>query len=181
MADIHPFPGGKSTPGIEENPNPTREDLVAEMNEQYCWLEDEHIIFDLRHYVMRNESSVRAATAHMFTREKVKASDGRERAVTVTAYGAWLSSPDRKRYSGRKLLPGVKEQFSDHDWLGRPLGGTYVNLWRGFGCEPIAGSVLPFKRLVIRLCGGNKKEAKHLILRIAIKIQKPWLKFRRSS
>ena len=36
-------PGGPHTPDIEENPRPalTREQLVAAMNEKYCWLDDE--------------------------------------------------------------------------------------------------------------------------------------------
>lgn len=162
-------PGGKNTPGLEENRS--RDQAVALMNERYAWLDDEHVIFDIRHFVTRKREQADLDTAHMFFVEGI---DGRKK--TVTAINAWLTSPDRRRYAGRKFLPGVKEQFTDCDWNGQPLGGTYVNLWRGWGCEPVEGSVRPFLELIARLCGCDETEARSLIQRLAAKIQKPWLK-----
>ena len=62
------------------------------------------------------------------------------------------------------------------EFKGKPLGGTFVNLWRGWGCEPIKGNVSPFLNLIARLCDFNEAEIKYLIWRLAIKIQNPWMK-----
>src|SRR3981081_33090 len=67
-------------------------------------------------------------------------------------------------------------QFVDVDIKGRPLGGTYINLWQGWGCEPEKGDVAPLEKLIRHLCAGNEEEIRYLKWRIAIKIQKPWLK-----
>jgi hypothetical protein len=85
-----------------------------------------------------------------------------------------MTSKDRLVYSGRKFLPG-QGPFAT-EFKGKPLGGTFVNLWRGWGCEPVKGDVSPFINLVKRLCDSKEDEVRYLIWRIAIKVQKPWLK-----
>ena len=64
----------------------------------------------------------------------VEFADGRRK--TITAPQAWMKSEDRLVYSGRKFLPGGQVPFAT-EFKGKPLGGTFVNLWRGWGCEPI--------------------------------------------
>jgi hypothetical protein len=152
------------------SPSRTREDLVILMNEKYCWLDEEKAIFDLQYYVTRKLDQVQTDMSAHFIYVTV---DGKKK--PVTAVQAWLSSPDRLQYAGRRFKPG-QGAFVDQDIKGRPLGGTYVNLWRGWGCEPVKGDVEPFKTLVSRLCDNKQAEMDYLTCRIAYKVQNPWVK-----
>ena len=123
----------------------TRERLIAAMNEKYCWLDDEKTIFDLQYFVARKREQVDADMGHLFATEIID-----ERKKTITALQAWLTSPHRLRYAGRKFMPG-QEQIAT-EFKGKHLGGTYVNLWRGWGCPPAKGDVQPLLNLIARLC-----------------------------
>ena len=142
------------------------EQIVDVLNERYIWLNDEQEIFDLKYLTTRKREQVRDDTAHLATKRGEK---------RVSGYDLWRCSPRKRRVAGRKFLPG-QGQFVDVDIKGRPLGGTYINLWQGWGCEPEKGDVAPLEKLIRHLCAGNEDEIRYLKWRIAIKIQKPWLK-----
>jgi putative DNA primase/helicase len=133
-------------------------------HEKYCWLDDEKAIFDLQYYVTLKLDQVRLDMASHFIIITVD-----DKKKPVTAVQAWLSSPDRLSYAGRRFKPG-QPAFVDQD------GETYINLWRGWGCEPVKGNVEPFTKLIERLCAGTEDEMTYLIRRLAFKIQKPWVK-----
>jgi hypothetical protein len=134
------------------------EALVDKLNEQYAGLNDECVIFDLVHMTTRKKDQVADATASLGVFR-----DGK----WVPAFTLWRSSKNRRGYAGRKFAPG-KAKFITHDIKGKELGGTYVNIWQGWGCTPIKGDVAPLKKLISRLCGGNKEEIEYLTWRLAI-------------
>ncbi|SFK10111.1 primase-helicase family protein [Methylocapsa palsarum] len=146
-------------------------DLVDVLNEQWAWLEDEQIIFDLKFMTSRSREQMMGATA---ARSIVSEGDN-GKTKRVSGYNLWFTSPNRRQLAGRKFLPG-HGPFVDKDIKGKPLGGILVNLWQGWGCEPVKGDVEPLKALISKLCGGDPEEIRYLTWRIAIKLQKPWVK-----
>ncbi|SFK03250.1 DUF5906 domain-containing protein [Methylocapsa palsarum] len=146
-------------------------DIVDLLNERWAWLEDEQVIFDLKFLTTRTRDQMMGDTAALFTTEE--ASSGRMK--RVSGYNLWFVASNRRTFAGRRFLPG-HGPFVDKDAEGKPLGGVYVNLWQGWGCEPVKGDVGPLKALISRLCGGDEEEIRYLTWRIAVKLQKPWVK-----
>jgi hypothetical protein len=146
-------------------------DLVDQLNERWVWLEDEQIIFDLKFMPSRTREQVTGDTASLFVMEETNSGKPKR----VSGFNLWFTSPNRRTLAGRKFLPG-HGPFIDKDAKGKPLGGAYINLWQGWGCEPVKGDVAPLIALISRLCGGDEAEIIYLTWRIAVKIQKPWVK-----
>jgi hypothetical protein len=75
-------PNGRRRSGGDEGPRhgPTREQLVAAMNEKYCWLDDEKAIFDLQYFVTRKREQV---IIDMALLSAVEFLNGREKTVSA--------------------------------------------------------------------------------------------------
>lgn len=79
-------------------------------------------------------------------------------------YKSWMQSPRRRMVMGLKFEPG------------QDVGPDYVNLFEGWGIEPVAGDCSLLLEHVMHLCGGRQEEADWLLNWLAYPLQFPGTK-----
>lgn len=78
----------------------------------------------------------------------------------------WLQSPGRRQHNNVVYEPGSPAITQQDE----------INLWRGWGCEPVAGDVKPFFDLLNHLISGDQDKIAYLMRWLAYPIQHPGCK-----
>jgi hypothetical protein len=131
--------------------------VIEDMNRQYAWIERHGMIyrFRFRDLVSADRLRQQLANTHIRAIHKGKPKD-------LTHAEAWLSSPDRRKFDDLVFVPGKPEI---HD-------GS-INLWRGWGIEPVAGDIAPWNQLLDHLFNGDVEMRRWFECWAAYPIQHP--------
>jgi len=79
-------------------------------------------------------------------------------------YKAWMAAPGRKMVMGLKFEPG------------QDVGDEYVNLFEGWGVDPVPGNCELILQHIWHLCGGRAEEYEWLLNWLAYPLQNPGAK-----
>jgi hypothetical protein len=133
--------------------------LLGELNKEYAWVRKQKQIYRFRHADFIKLEELRNALANWPT---VQAGDSPK---PVSAVNAWLRSPDRREYDDVVYEPGQPAIYQNK-----------INLWKGWGWEPIAGDIKPWSDLLDEAFGVGTIERTYVEQWFAYQIQNPGAK-----
>lgn len=114
-----------------------------QMNEEIVYVRDPGMVVDLRtsQKLDCGKFNTYSDWATQSTPERKVKGDGSVSIVKASAAPVWLRWPLRRVVDKLSYLPGY-ERFTEKDDL------TYLNQWKGWGCEPKKGDVKPWLDLI---------------------------------
>lgn len=140
---------------------------LHKLNAEVAYIKDPGLIV-----VLDNGLKMRPAdfTSHAYANrhyfEEVNTKDGGSKMVMRKAAQAWLEWPMRMELTAMAYEPG-KDRITEK---------AEYNTWQGWGCEPKAGSVKPWKDLLDHLFAGSEKERDFFERWCALPLQQPGAK-----
>jgi len=119
----------------------TLEDVLREMNEEYCYVDDGDLVIRIAGAIMYKATNFREGghMANRFFIEEVRTRRGTE-TREIHLGREWLKWPERRQVAKQVYEPG-KPMFLENA----------INRWRGMGCAPKAGDVGPWKQFLEQL------------------------------
>lgn len=128
----------KSIIGIDDtaHQSATAASWVEEINQGYAWIEENTSIYRLEYGDFIDPAKFKT----QLDNQTVSIQSGGN-SKSVGAGTAWLKNPARRQHRQLVIRPGDSLVTADN----------YLNEWRGFTVQPVAGSVDPFLALLARL------------------------------
>lgn len=133
---------------------------VEKLNKCYAWITSNSEIFRLLH-----GDFIKPHKFHLEHSNELVETEVGGKLKIVTASEAWLRSRYRRRQSGIVYTPGKPQIINGN-----------VNLWQGWGCNPIAGDIEPWRTLLDYVFEGDIKHRDWFERWVAYPIQKPGIK-----
>ena len=152
---------------------PEWNEAIAEMNRQHAIIENvggkaviaswEPASYDQNKLVIVFQSKESFLLRYSNRFVSIELFDGRDGRIRMGLGQWWLSHKDRQQYRGVLFRPGAPGVVNE-----------FLNLWQGWGVEPIAGDwSLIRKHVYDVVAGGNKKFGDYVVWWIAWAIQHP--------
>jgi hypothetical protein len=146
---------------VKIDPNLSLSDALAQFNDEYCFVNENHAIVQMSNRMVMSAADFRGAhAANKFATQD----DGTTRKKVPIAK-AWLEWPGRRQVESMVYEPGKPEFFDNQ-----------LNRWRGWGCEPKPGDTTPWEKLLDSLFRGDKAAQKWFEQWCAYPIQHPGAK-----
>lgn len=126
---------------------------LHQLNDEVAYVEQPNCVIRLDDFVMGTQPF---RCDYYADRMHTTVVGGKEK--TVPTAREWMQWPHRNKARGLTFAPGGDVFVLD------PKKGRLLNMWQGWGAEPVKGDVTPFHRLIKRLFGNLPAEQQRWVL-----------------
>jgi hypothetical protein len=137
--------------------SPDADMAVLRMNENYALIRSVGEIFRFSRC-----DFIRTSRFHIEHSNQLVEANVAGKLKLIKASDAWLQSPHRRSHDDIVYSPGMG-----------PIVGESVNLWKGWGCERVAGDITPWRELMNFVFGDDIEHREWFEKWVAYPIQNP--------
>jgi len=159
--------GGNLTDVMSELRGLDLGDRLATFNKQFAYVKDQDVVVELTTAQRsKRDSFSNGLLANVNVIEYVAGNNGTRRRVETRVSTEWLKWPSRLDVERMTYQPGFPQITEDSEY----------NMWQGWGCKPVKGSVAPWTELLDLLFGDDAENRAWFEKWLAYPIQNPGAK-----
>lgn len=139
------------------------------LNDEVAYIRKQGAYYHFEQEALRNEPTrlQKTAYANQFYEKPAPTEEDINKTKTVNVFEEWFKWPQRREHSDLVYEPGCDSMVTEDNSL---------NMWKGWGCDPVEGDISPFTELLDHLVSVEPEVGPWLWQWLAYPLQNPGAK-----